>query len=352
MAKTILVADDSKTIRRVVEMTFEKTGFEVVTASNAHEALERAPYVEAAVVITDLEMPDGDGYSLCTTLKQQATTAHIPVLLLAGPSAPVDEAKAQLCRADGHIKKPFDSGDLIDLVRRVTGEAVEAQLPKSFAATLSQRTPDGVLTPQAPPPPPPASAAFEAPAAEPAMSADIPLVSEDIDLEEDVMIEELEPGEVPLGPSLEPPTPPTPASERAAVDMWALAEGNNGAAIEEIDIVDEPEELPMEAAVEVAPPVQAPSEDLLPPAPGTFSAPTRDVHDEDPTRDMSQIADVVVQTAAPAVAEVVAPAAPGLSKEELTAIAREVIEQIAWDVVPDLAETIIRAELKRLTAAD
>lgn len=360
MAKTVLVADDSKTIRRVVEMTFEKTGFEVVSTPSARDALERVPSANPAVVIADVAMADGDGYSLCTALKQQATTAHIPVILIAGASEPVDETKAQLAHADGHIKKPFDSGDLIDLVRRVTGEAVEADVPKSFAATLSQRTPDGVLTPRAAPPaPPPASGAhivpdsiFSAPTADTrppvtGLSEDIPLVSEDIEVEEDLVIEEVEPAQMPAGPSLEPPTPPSPEEARQPVDMWALAEGGQAPdAVEEIDIEDEPEVLPLEDAVQIEPMDEAPptaETPAPPPGPGTFSAPSRDV---------APVAAAVADAAAPKVAEVVAPATPGLSKEELTAIAREVIEQIAWDVVPDLAEAIIREELARLTAAD
>lgn len=382
LTKTILVADDSKTIRRVVEMTFEKTGFEVVCTASAHEALERAPSVGPAVVLADVAMPDGDGYSLCTTLKSQATTAHVPVLLLAGSGEPVDETKAQLARADGHIKKPFDSGDLIDLVRRVTGEVVDADVPKSFAATLSQRTPDGVLTPRAPEPAPsppeaepdltmpleaPPSLATAQPRSAdlPVVSEDLPVVSEDIEVDDDLLIEEVDPDEAPLGPSLEPPAPPPPAGERPSVDMWALAEGGEppAGAIEEIDIEDEPEELSIEEAVELSPPVAAPPAPVAPVAdlgapeegPGTFEAPTRDIHADDPTRDVGKMPDLVASTAqaaAPKIADAVAPAAPGLSKEELTAIARDVIEQIAWEVVPDLAESIIREELKRLTTAD
>lgn len=356
LAKTILVADESKTIQRVVEMTFDKTGYEVVAASSVHDALALVPSSQPVVVIADVHMTGSDGYSLCTTLKQQATTRHIPVLLMTRASEPIDEVKAQLARVDGHIKKPFDSGDLIDLVKRVTGAPVETDLPKSFAATLSQRASEGVLTPRAPVSSPAASP-FAAPLVESSSpSLDMPLVSGDIEIEEDLLIEELDIDEVaspsgpPTGPTLEPPTPPSPSSYRAPVDMWALAEGHDAAPAE---AEDEPEPLELGAPYDEDPYEEEAYEE----APAAvesdpYAHATRDMGADDPTRDMSQFPEELAAAVAPKVADVVAPAVPGLSREELIKLAREVIEQVAWEVVPDLAETIIRQELARLTADD
>lgn len=336
-------------------MTFEKTDYTVVTASSAREAIQMA-LSGPVVVLADVLMPDSDGYSLCTTLKQQATTGHIPVLLLTRAAEPVDEMKAQLARADGHIKKPFDSGDLIDLVKQVTGAPVETDLPKSFAASLSRRASEGVLTPRAAPTPepPPAVAApamaaspFSAPLAEPPL--DLPMTSDDLAIDDDLLIEEIEIEDsddmlAMAGPTLEPPTPPTPVQDRAPVDMWALADGstqNEGPQTVEIE-EEAVQPILLEDAVEIIsePHEVAPEADVI----------TRDIHQADPTRDMGSVPGALAEAAAPAIADAVAPMVPaGLSKEELIAVARTVIEQIAWEVVPDLAETIIREELARLT---
>ncbi len=337
-------------------MTFEKTDYTVVAASTAQEAMQMA-LSGPVVVLADVVMPDSDGYSLCTTLKQQATTGHIPVLLLTRAGEPVDETKAHLARADGHIKKPFDSGDLIDLVKQVTGAPVETDLPKSFAASLSQRASEGVLTPRAAPAPAVASSPFAAPMAE--RSVDVPLASDDLGIDDDLLIEEIEieePADIAavMGPTLEPPTPPSPLADRAPVDMWALADGGpqNEGAVDTVEIQqEEVQPLLLEDAVEIVSEPLVPAEVPEPAVPVQANIVTRDIHQADPTRDMGSVPGALASAAAPAIADAVAPiVGAGLSKDELIAVAREVIEQIAWEVVPDLAETIIREELARLTA--
>lgn len=329
MAKTILVADDSKTMRRVVEITFEKSGFQVVSVGSGREALDRAPGLQPDIVLCDVGMPDGDGYTICTTLKQQATTGHIPVVLLGGGANAVDVGRATAAQADGHARKPFDPAELIHLVKQLTGVPVDGDRPLTFAAALARR--------QAPAPAPAAASPFSPPQVPPA-SADIPIASADIDVEEELVIEDVEmveEGNFAAGPSLEPPTPPSELGPRPNVDVWSLADGSPP------PLDDEPQELGSDA-LEVVEPLVSP-----------FSAPAREIQDEEPTRDMRQsgtarVVDALAAAAAPRVADVVAPAAPGLSREELVALAREVIEQVAWEVVPELAETIIREELHRL----
>lgn len=383
MAKTILVADDSKTMRRAVELTFERSGFEVISVGSGHEALDRAPGLQPDIILCDVAMADADGYTVCTTLKQQATTGHIPVILLGGGGHPVDVSKASMAQADGHARKPFDTGELIQLVKQLTGVPLDAERPMTFAAALARRqAPPPPAAPVAPPSPPPvaflgqatpppvafapptpapleapdgAPSPFAAPRAERRMpSVDVPLVSDDIELEEEVVIEDVDvvedgEGMLAAGPSLEPPTPPSDLGPRPHVDVWALADGHDGPV--EVDGYDEPafdeesyEDEPEELEADALEPVSEP--------PSPFTAPTRDVRDDEPTRDLRQSPGVTIDTlaaaAAPQVATVVASAVPGLSRDELVALAREIIEQVAWEVVPELAETIIREELHRL----
>jgi CheY-like chemotaxis protein len=139
MTKTILVADDSKTIQKVVTLTFRATDFRVISASDADEALKRVSESRPDVVLADVTMPGKNGYDLCSQLKGAPATSNIPVLLLAGAFEPFDDRRAAEARADGHIKKPFDSQALIDRVRSLTGAQVGSEMPMSFAASLAAR---------------------------------------------------------------------------------------------------------------------------------------------------------------------------------------------------------------------
>src|SRR5262249_12668462 len=76
---------------------------------------------------------------LCSQIKHGSATANIPVLLLAGAFEPFDDRRAAEARADGHIKKPFDSQSLIDRVKSLTGAQVGSEMPMSFAASLAAR---------------------------------------------------------------------------------------------------------------------------------------------------------------------------------------------------------------------
>jgi CheY-like chemotaxis protein len=139
VTKTILVADDSKTIQTVVSLTFRATDFKVVSVSDGQEALRRAAELRPDVVLIDVAMPLKNGYELCKELKSGTSTSSIPVLLLAGAFEPYDERRAQDARADGFIKKPFDSQTLLDRVNNLTGARLGSDMPMSFAASLAAR---------------------------------------------------------------------------------------------------------------------------------------------------------------------------------------------------------------------
>ncbi len=132
MAKTILLADDSVTIQKVVELTFMDEDYQVVSTSDGSSALEQIPGLRPDLVIADVHMPGADGYEVC----RQTKDAHpeIPVLLLVGTFEQFDEEKAAEVRADGHLKKPFDSQDL--------QSQVESLIARSGAAApVAEATP-------------------------------------------------------------------------------------------------------------------------------------------------------------------------------------------------------------------
>ena len=123
MSKTILLADDSLTIQKVVELTFMEEDFDVVSVSDGDHALAKLGEVTPALVIADVHMPGASGYEVC----RQVKTAHpgVPVLLLVGTFEVFDEEEAQTAGADAHLKKPFDSQELLQMVEGLVGSVGE-----------------------------------------------------------------------------------------------------------------------------------------------------------------------------------------------------------------------------------
>lgn len=344
MAKTILVADDSKTIRHVVHLAFQATEFRVVGVEGGRDAIERARAEQPALVLADVSMPGVDGYQLCQALKDEGATAHIPVVLMAGAFEAFDERRAQAARADGHIKKPFETQKLIDQVQALTSRPAPAPpmpVPAPVAAApVPAPAPVFAAPVAAAPPVDDLSAPFRAPRQEAAapprsMSWEAQPIEEELEPIDDAEpLDEIEVASPGYGPSLEPPTPPDEldAAQRRSVDVWALSAD------------DEPE---------VAAPAAPPRAPTPAPIPTFDDEPAEaDFDDAEPAAEplapaVARVADTLATPLAAAAASVV-PA--GLPREELVRLAREVLEQIAWEVVPELAETIIREELRRLMA--
>ena len=114
MSRKILLADDSLTIQKVVELTFMEGDYEVSAVSNGDEALSRLGEMSPDVVIADVHMPGADGFEICRATKQHHP--GVPVLLLVGTFEPFEDSAAQDAGADAHLKKPFDSQELLRLV--------------------------------------------------------------------------------------------------------------------------------------------------------------------------------------------------------------------------------------------
>jgi CheY-like chemotaxis protein len=117
--RTLLVADDSPTVRKVVALTFDDEGFRVAAAASGAEALEEIGRAVPDVILADVHMPAPGGYELCARVKGDRRTRDVPVLLLVGAFEPFDEAEARSCGADGVLTKPFQS--IRDLVSKVGG---------------------------------------------------------------------------------------------------------------------------------------------------------------------------------------------------------------------------------------
>ena len=132
---TILVADDSVTIQRAVEIVFDKEPFTVIKAGSGQEAMNRARELKPHVILADHTMGDQSGYDLAAALRADPLTQSIPVLLLSTAANPFDEARGRAAGVVGHLPKPFDCQSLLDRVRTILG--VVATAPGSFVPTVA-----------------------------------------------------------------------------------------------------------------------------------------------------------------------------------------------------------------------
>jgi CheY-like chemotaxis protein len=122
----ILLADESVTIRKVVELVLSDEGFQVESVSSGDEALAVVQSSAPSLVLVDVKAKGKNGYEVAQAIKGNPATANIPVLLLAGAFEPVNEELVQKSGADGSLVKPFESKDLIEKVRSLVGGAAPA----------------------------------------------------------------------------------------------------------------------------------------------------------------------------------------------------------------------------------
>lgn len=126
MGSRILLADDSITIQKVVNLTFADEGIDVVAVSNGDLAERRLNDVKPDLVLADIFMPGKNGYELCETIKKNPLFRNVPVVLLVGAFEPFDQAEARRVQADAHLTKPFESRTLVETVRRLISESGRA----------------------------------------------------------------------------------------------------------------------------------------------------------------------------------------------------------------------------------
>jgi CheY-like chemotaxis protein len=141
MGKKILLADDSITIQKVIELTFSDEDFDVVTVGNGRLALERLAEVRPDIVLCDIIMPEKDGYEVCEQIKSSPTWSHVPVLLLTGAFEPFDQERATRAGYDGSLAKPFEPETLIAKVKELLARAPRpAPSPASAPRPVSETT--------------------------------------------------------------------------------------------------------------------------------------------------------------------------------------------------------------------
>ncbi|MGB7923299.1 MAG: response regulator [Pyrinomonadaceae bacterium] len=107
--RKMLLADDSITIQKVIDLTFADEGMQVTTVSNGEQAIQKLEEIAPDIVLADVFMPGRNGYEVCEHIKRDERFRHIPVMLLVGSFEPFDEAEARRVGADDFLTKPFQS---------------------------------------------------------------------------------------------------------------------------------------------------------------------------------------------------------------------------------------------------
>jgi CheY-like chemotaxis protein len=233
MGKRILLADDSITIQKVIELTFSDEDFDVVTVGNGRLAIERAQEIRPDIVLCDIIMPEKDGYEVCDFVKRNPALAHVPVLLLTGAFEPFDQDRAARVGCDGYLAKPFEPQTLIAKVKELLARA--ASRPAA-AATVA-----------APPPAPPAMPVRPTPPAQPPVpQASPPVVP---------AVFEIFAPPVPVFEASQPETRPRPEDEPGVtlIPEEAFVEEAGGTFVDAVEFAEQ----------EPAEPAPAPDQDLF-----------------------------------------------------------------------------------------
>ncbi len=333
MPKTLFVVDDSATMRKVFELTFAGEDVTVVTHDGSDGAAARARELRPHAVIVDVNLGGVSGYDLVRSLRAEAGLSGVPIYLLYSDHSPLEEAQARGCGASGAMSKPFDTQALIDRIRQAFSAAATAPAAAGVPAAASPTQPfGGAASANAASALRPAEAATRATAQAPiaARSASAVAVAP-----------------APLGTSKAPAVQPTGALRPVAT---AARPTTTTAAVRPVTSVAKPLE-PAPARVAEAPEsteIERGSSESAPHPLPVARAP-------EPQRPVAKPAESAAAAAVRAASSEVASKVADLGLtpaqvEAVTALTRDVVERVVWEVVPVLAETMIREELRRLTA--
>jgi CheY-like chemotaxis protein len=167
MPKKILLADDSITIQKVVELTFSDGDYEVTAVNNGAKAIQKLAEMRPDIILSDIIMPEKNGYEVCEYVKSHPEYRNIPVVLLTGTFEPFDPDRAEKAGCDAVVTKPFESQSLIHKVEELIASAQSGGGSSPAAAAAAPAPPPVDVgspwmddTANNPPPPPPRASAF------------------------------------------------------------------------------------------------------------------------------------------------------------------------------------------------
>jgi CheY-like chemotaxis protein len=354
VTKTLLAVDDSATMRKALEITFSGEDFKVLGAEGRDAATGKLGE-NPSVVVIDTVLGNGDGYALCKEVRGKLPKAAI--ILLSSRYSPYDPARGQEAGADDFCDKPFDTQQLIDKTRkaltlRESGAGLAAGTVPPVAATATGPVSVPMAPPAATPAAPPPLAA-KAPPAAPAAPAAKPRAA--------TLMFGASSGAghaVGVPPSAAPAASPAPPVAAVGLQARSDAAPTSGAAAP-ASVRPGANTNANATASPLTPVMGHPSLGGARPAAavGTGSFAATPAVSTQPTAVPVQ-AGGSAASAHPAVSAAVHSGMAqklgelGLSREQtegILALTRDVIERVVWEVVPTLAETMIREEIARLT---
>lgn len=118
MGKTVLIVDDSASMRQLVSFALKSAGYDVVAAMHGKDALEKMNGVRVEMVITDLNMPEMDGIEFIRRVRARAANKFTPIVMLTTESQETKKQEGKQVGASGWIVKPFKPNELVDVVRK------------------------------------------------------------------------------------------------------------------------------------------------------------------------------------------------------------------------------------------
>lgn len=255
MTKTLLAVEDSKTMRKVLGITFGSDDFEAVLAESPQQALSQLEQIRPDMVLLDVTLGEVNGYDLCRQVKSRVPGT--PVMILSSRQQPYDPVRGAEVQADDFIDKPFDTQQMRDKVKKLVAQnGSKAAAPKAASMAAASMAAAGAAARPAP---------------------------------------------IPRTP---PPAMPPPPGRSASGGASAGAQGGRGTA--------------------PATPI--------PPAPLP-----------------AVVGNAVAANGAALRAKLESLDLTAEQTQAILALSREVIERVVWEVVPVLAETLIKEEIQRLT---
>jgi CheY-like chemotaxis protein len=139
MTHKLLLADDSVTIQRVIELTFADEDVEVTAVGDGQMAIDRLDVDPPDIILADIDMPKRDGYEVAAYVKSRPKLAHIPVVLLTGAFEPIDQARAAAAGSSDVLAKPFEPQMVINRVKELLGKKrMDDEQPYASSNAASQ----------------------------------------------------------------------------------------------------------------------------------------------------------------------------------------------------------------------
>lgn len=124
----VLVVDDDEVIRQLIEVNLTLEGFDVITAVDGQDCLDKAPLVKPDVITLDVMMPRLDGWVTATQLRSNPETAGIKVVLITARAQEDDRNRGEQIGVDAYLTKPFDPAEMIRVVRALAGPRRQGRL--------------------------------------------------------------------------------------------------------------------------------------------------------------------------------------------------------------------------------